>query len=153
VIKILSGFPTIVERASVDEAYIDLTDMVEQRLSIGNAWDIPSSLKSIRSEYLQNNFVIGVESSESWLDCLGSEEMMPLSDAKLAIGAEIVGQIRKAIFDQTGFRCSAGIAHNKVTLTLITLRMGSLFFNFFNHPFSLSDLVEIGSSQISLWNQ
>ena len=33
---------------------------------------------------------------------------------RLAIAASIVEQMRQAVYDVTGFRCSAGIAHNKV---------------------------------------
>jgi len=35
-------------------------------------------------------------------------------DRTLAVGAIIVNELRDSILKQTGFRCSAGIAHNKV---------------------------------------
>lgn len=34
---------------------------------------------------------------------------------RLALGAVIVEEMRAAIFKKTGFKCSAGIAHNKVS--------------------------------------
>lgn len=36
----------------------------------------------------------------------------------MAIGAKIVEEIREAIFKETNYRCSAGIAHNKVLAKL-----------------------------------
>jgi DNA polymerase eta len=35
-------------------------------------------------------------------------------DRALAVGAAIVEELRAAIFEKAGFRCSAGVAHNKV---------------------------------------
>ena len=40
-------------------------------------------------------------------------------DLRLAVAACIVEEMRKAVFDVTGFRCSAGIAHNKVMLRVL----------------------------------
>jgi hypothetical protein len=42
-------------------------------------------------------------------------------DKALAVGAMIVEELRAAIKDQTSFQCSAGVAHNKVLYSLITL--------------------------------
>jgi len=117
VIKILSEFSPTVERASVDEAYIDLTEVVEARMRADSTSTAPldplRAISDIQKESLENNFVLGSESTEEWLQHLLSHEMMPMEEAKLAIGAEIVGNMRRAVFERTGFRCSAGIAHNK----------------------------------------
>ncbi len=119
VIKVLSEFSPTVERASVDEAYIDLTEVVEARLAAGPStsapWDPVRALKAIDKDFLENNFVLGSNSTQEWLEGITCNEMTPIFDAKLAIGAEIVGQMRRAVFEKTGFRCSAGIAHNKVS--------------------------------------
>lgn len=40
------------------------------------------------------------------------------SDLKLLIGASIVAEIRQAVKVQTGYECSAGIAHNKILAKL-----------------------------------
>lgn len=37
-----------------------------------------------------------------------------INNLKLLLGAKIVEEIRQEIFKDTGFRCSAGISHNKV---------------------------------------
>ena len=34
---------------------------------------------------------------------------------RLAVGALIAEEMRAAVYSETGFRCSAGIAHNKVS--------------------------------------
>ena len=52
-------------------------------------------------------------------------------DRLLAAGAAICEEMRKAVLDQTGYRCSAGIAHNKVR----SLVPGGLFRNSLNFSF------------------
>lgn len=42
------------------------------------------------------------------------ENLVDIEAQKLAIAGLIVEEIRADIFDKTGFRCSAGIAENKV---------------------------------------
>lgn len=42
------------------------------------------------------------------------EEDVNIYDRRLAVGAVIAEEMRAAVFSKTGFRCSAGIAHNKV---------------------------------------
>lgn len=124
----LTDFSDCVERASIDEAYIDLTTAVEERLNhfLSAQGDPTASceqsniLKALDKEAFTTNFVMGFESTTSWMDMMTDNEMMmPLDDVKLAIGAEIVGKMREAVFQETGFRCSAGIAHNKVCELII----------------------------------
>ena len=47
----------------------------------------------------------------------GSEERS--IDRSLVIGAAIVEELRAAVYKETGFRCSAGIAHNKAEIYII----------------------------------
>jgi DNA polymerase eta len=116
--QVLSEFSACVERASIDEAYIDLTSKVEEILSSFTEQNMFADevdiIKTLPKESLQTNFVLGQESSDSWLEMITSSELIPTDDLRLAIGAEIVGRMREAVFQKTGFRCSAGIAHNKV---------------------------------------
>ena len=50
-----------------------------------------------------------------WLTKTFDSEETSTADQLLAMAAVIVEEMRAAIFEQTGFRCSAGIAHNKVS--------------------------------------
>ena len=46
---------------------------------------------------------------KAWLDAVGENS----NDARLAMGALLVEEIRADIFDTLGYHCSAGVAHNK----------------------------------------
>ena len=50
----------------------------------------------------------------AWLARVFDEEDVNIYDRRLAVGALIAEEMRAAVFSKTGFRCSAGIAHNKV---------------------------------------
>lgn len=43
------------------------------------------------------------------------------AELQLTVGALIVEEMRAAVEKHTGFRCSAGIAHNKVGISLVSL--------------------------------
>ena len=55
-IEVLSRFSQCVERASIDEAYVDLTDEVNNRLS---------EYAELTEEQLKNTFVVGWEDEDS----------------------------------------------------------------------------------------
>ena len=42
------------------------------------------------------------------------EDDVDVYNKRLAVGAVIAEEMRAAVYSETGFRCSAGIAHNKV---------------------------------------
>ncbi|XP_014662519.1 PREDICTED: DNA polymerase eta-like isoform X2 [Priapulus caudatus] len=150
VIKVLCRFSNCVERASIDEAYIDLTETVHERTQAGT--------DRIKQDMLSNTHVIGFEELNnhevthkgetceegvaepatenhakpkattdeqrklgvsSWLACIyDNDEADGSHDQMLAAAAAIVEEIREAVWKDTGFRCSAGIAHNKVLAKL-----------------------------------
>nr|XP_018913087.1 PREDICTED: DNA polymerase eta-like [Bemisia tabaci] len=119
VIKVFSEMCQCVERASIDEAFIDLTDVVEKRLS-----------QPVSVGQLPNTFVVGFTPSEvndneegkkgvsEWLESLYDSELDDVNTKKLAVGAVVVEEMRAAVYAKTGFRCSAGIAHNKIIAKL-----------------------------------
>ena len=55
------------------------------------------------------------QNTGEWLMKTFDSEETSAADQLLAVAAVIVEEMRAAIFEQTGFRCSAGIAHNKVS--------------------------------------
>ena len=133
------GLKCCVERASIDEAYIDLTEEVEERLRNGFKSD-PSFMKNtIVAEYTgQSDEVVDDEcekqdemtmnnlppsstnlestekSSNSQLLNSWIQNHCDLYNTRLTIGACVVEEMRAAVFRNTSFRCSAGVSHNKV---------------------------------------
>lgn len=104
-----------VERASIDEAYLDLTSVIDKMQqtepSGTNVKDLP------------NTHVVGWNNEndekglDSWFQSLSNEEFNE-RNLKLALAAALVEKMRLAVFEQTGFRCSAGIAANKMLAKL-----------------------------------
>ena len=107
VIEVLLTFKgAVVERASVDEAYLDITSMVQERME--------SSRSRIEEDDIPNTYVVGVEDKDKfgeWLSEAAGDNRT--DDLRLAAGAAIVEEMRKAVYEKTQFRCSAGVAHNK----------------------------------------
>ena len=51
---------------------------------------------------------------KDWLEFISSSENLDsYNDKRLAYAAKIVEKMRRAVLEQTGFNCSAGISHNK----------------------------------------
>ena len=53
--------------------------------------------------------------TSTWLSAIFDDESMDDYNRRLAVGAVIAEEMRAAVYSETGFRCSAGIAHNKVS--------------------------------------
>ena len=106
VIEALLPFRAVVERASVDEAYLDLTQLVIKRKSQAAA--AAASTSDMPNTHLAKVPGDRETSLSQWLVHLQGD------DWSLAQGAVIAEEMRARIFAQTGFRCSAGIARNKV---------------------------------------
>lgn len=89
----------------MDEAYLDVTEAVEKRIF--------HLTKPITPETLKNTFVVGC-STEDFLYNLQENEDLNVADLKLAVGAVIAELLRAEVYNKTGYRCSAGVAHNKI---------------------------------------
>ena len=100
VITALSKFTNWIERASVDEAYIDITDLVRER---GESPTLREEIAEFHVATYKSR-----KGSKKWFD---SE--VSLEDRDLAIGACIGNEMRKHILEETTFHCSAGVARNK----------------------------------------
>ena len=110
VIQILSEFTDIIERASIDEAFLDVSELVAKRIEV---CDLENSItpKSVPNTRVQG--FKGESSEESYLAGWLREEGSK-SELSLAAGAMVANDIRREVFERTGFTCSAGIGHNKV---------------------------------------
>ncbi|XP_055468803.1 DNA polymerase eta isoform X1 [Psammomys obesus] len=127
VMEIMSHF-AVIERASIDEAYIDLTSAVQERLQKFQGQPISADLlPSTYIEGLPRGPAEGAESvqkedvrKQGLLQWLGSLQIDDSTspDLHLTVGAVIVEEMRAAIERKTGFQCSAGISHNKVLAKL-----------------------------------
>uniref|UniRef100_A0AAQ4REZ7 DNA polymerase eta n=1 Tax=Gasterosteus aculeatus aculeatus TaxID=481459 RepID=A0AAQ4REZ7_GASAC len=131
VIEVMSRF-AVIERASIDEAYMDLTAAVQQRLK--NLMDKPIEPHLLRATYIQGFPQTVPEHEASAEDAAsGKEELRsrglqqwlaslpyPLpgeqstAELNLTVGALIIEEMRAAVEKDTGYCCSAGISHNKV---------------------------------------
>lgn len=94
---------------------------------------------SLQPNSLKNTFVVGYDSIAGYIQEIserinrgndsddGSFAHVPeedlkaykKSDIKLLIASSIVSEIRAAVKEQTGYECSAGIAHNKILAKLV----------------------------------
>ncbi|KAI1295621.1 DNA polymerase eta [Halotydeus destructor] len=101
----------VVERASIDEAFLDLTDYV----------------RSVEGEQISVNTIDdvgfeGVEKKEGQSEAEAFREKVNIEhtgnsfsdNMNLLIAAKVVREIRMAIKSATQFTCSAGVSHNKV---------------------------------------
>eukprot|EP00066_Takifugu_rubripes_P012300 XP_011601566.1 PREDICTED: DNA polymerase eta isoform X1 [Takifugu rubripes] len=135
VIEVMSRF-AVIERASIDEAYMDLTAAVQQRLK--NLNDSPIDAHLLKATYIQGYPQTTPERPAAAEDVAFDKEeqrsrgvqqwlaMLPLpavgeqssAELQLTVGALIVEEMRAAVEKHTGFQCSAGISHNKVLAKL-----------------------------------
>ena len=129
IMKVLNGFCTQFQRASIDEAFLDLSQQVTLEM------------QSLRSENIEEpcvdwsdseTFVIGFDQNNlnTLKDVKDVKDAKDLerekqitrgwTDWKLKKACEMTFKIRKAVYDQLGYTCSAGISNNKMLSKLIS---------------------------------
>ena len=106
----MKRFSSIVERASVDEGYLDVTKEVDDwlaecsgapKISIS---DLPNTyVEGMISEHDETGVKTFLESSMVW----------NTNTARMALAAVLCEKIRLTVLDETGYRCSAGISNGK----------------------------------------
>ncbi|XP_053625012.1 DNA polymerase eta [Plodia interpunctella] len=117
VAKVLQKFTSLLERASIDEAYLDITSHVEERLKVVN-------INTVNTDMIPNTYALGYDNVKEFIqdvhNCGSDSIEFDYEHAKrLLVGAVIVSEIRAAVYEETGYRCSAGIAHNKILAKLV----------------------------------
>lgn len=90
VANVLQTFTPNLERASVDEAYMDITHIIDKRIQEGQ--------DRIHPEQLLNTFVVGTTTP----DFLANLSQYNEADFKLALGAVVAEEIRAEVFKLTG---------------------------------------------------
>jgi DNA polymerase eta len=117
VFRVLNANFKLVEKASIDEAYLDLTDDVQQlrtNRTILTVDDFPTTHLAGMTTKSEDE---RIESIRRWLTDHSYDDERQYD---LTLGAYLVEQIRKKIKDETGFFCSAGIARNKVNESVVS---------------------------------
>ncbi|XP_014469097.1 PREDICTED: DNA polymerase eta [Dinoponera quadriceps] len=121
VIEVIRKHCNMIERASVDEAYLDITNIVEKRLDTISSKELISSLANTYivgyTEVGKNNEEERRQGLQTWI-LNSSRELHDTQAQKLAVAGVIVEEIRANIYKETGFRCSAGISQNKILAKL-----------------------------------
>ncbi|XP_043367504.1 DNA polymerase eta isoform X4 [Dermochelys coriacea] len=130
VMKVMSRF-AVIERASIDEAYMDLTTAVQERLK--KMQGQPILAERLPTTYIQGLPNVSTTAAKNKsVDCKEDLrqcglhqwlESLPFGDIscpelQLTVGAVIVEEMRAAVEAVTGLRCSAGISHNKALAKL-----------------------------------
>lgn len=117
VARVLQKFTPLLERASIDEAYLDITAPVVDKLKTFN-------INTVNTDMMPNTFALGYNNVDEFLADVHTCGMDNIDfdyehSKKLLVGAIIVSEIRAAVYEETGYRCSAGIAHNKILAKLV----------------------------------
>lgn len=97
IFEILQSWKCPVEKLGMDENFIDVTNLVQERLKSSDVGNITLS---------------GHLYEEPSMECCGCHN-------RLKIASQIASEVRKKIFDELGFTICAGIAHNKLLAKLI----------------------------------
>ncbi|KAH8325280.1 hypothetical protein KR067_001542 [Drosophila pandora] len=133
VANVLQRFTQLLERASVDEAYLDITDTVNLRIK-----QMESGAFALKPQELVNTYAVGYPDIGDYVNKITNRFSNPYidderfqlsydqndlpavrqSDIRLLIGAAVAGEVRAAVKKETGYECSAGIAHNKILAKL-----------------------------------
>ncbi|KAI3404699.2 eso1 [Candida oxycetoniae] len=131
VLRIIQSKFDLVEKASVDESYIDLgrpvyrlllekfpalkealnkTDNKQQRLP-----SIPSVLPS---DVQWEGYIAESEKEAADLEDIQSPEIKDWDDVILILGSQLLLDLRRTIYDELGYTTSAGLARNKLVAKL-----------------------------------
>ncbi|CAM6096420.1 unnamed protein product [Calypogeia fissa] len=104
VFSIFRRFSDVYEKASIDEAYLDVTAKVEEMINEGRNWD----------HELQRLLANNEQGSPSMVVLDGPLVPFNSYDRRMLAGAIIADQIRACVRNELGYTCSVGIATNKL---------------------------------------
>ncbi|KAJ3096310.1 DNA-directed DNA polymerase eta rad30 [Phlyctochytrium planicorne] len=107
--SIIKKYAKNTQRASIDEAYIDLSEEVNE--------EIERMQDSIPRDD-QDQPEINWDGAGNLYGDAANRSTDGWKDLALRIGADFSSKIRKAIWEELGYTCSSGIAHNKTLAKL-----------------------------------
>ncbi|KAJ3178229.1 DNA-directed DNA polymerase eta rad30 [Gaertneriomyces sp. JEL0708] len=106
IMSVFQRFATSMQKASVDEAYLDVTDNVAEMMLQHEEFD-EDGLPVVRW-----TTELGVAVGQTGDTSTGWE------DLQLMLAARYAQTVRKALMDELGYTCSAGVAHTKMLAKL-----------------------------------
>jgi DNA polymerase eta len=104
IMKLIQSVCPNYQKASIDEAYMDVTDQVNQMI-VDNGWSDKTPL---------------VWNSDTFHAIEKVEQSFGIDDARLILACELSEKVRKLIFDTLGYTASTGVASNKALAKLIS---------------------------------
>ncbi|KAI8826944.1 uncharacterized protein EV422DRAFT_502663 [Fimicolochytrium jonesii] len=109
IMSIFERFCPTYQRASIDEAYLDITDLVNIRIKAQmHNW---SDAEGVNGDVEEGDGPV-----VSWLGAgvlVGEQVAESRGWLWLRIAADVSQEIRKTVYDELQYTCSTGIAHNK----------------------------------------
>lgn len=128
ILKIFSQSCPLIEKASIDEAFLDFSipvrDILISRYS--DLLSTPSNSTNLddflppppQLDWKSTDHNLILDSSSDHTEEVDEMMTTTWTDVALMIGAELMAQCRKAVFDQLGYTCSAGVTTNKMLAKL-----------------------------------
>lgn len=114
VFAILQRFGCVLQRASVDEAFIDAEKTVEAQMESVNLDSVSLDFSDLGAVVCKNTDSLGKLGQSTQL-CLVENTA---ANRRLYLAAQLAKRMRQTIFDELGYTCSAGISHNKTLAKL-----------------------------------
>uniref|UniRef100_A0A1I7U319 DNA polymerase eta n=1 Tax=Caenorhabditis tropicalis TaxID=1561998 RepID=A0A1I7U319_9PELO len=131
VFRVLNNFDSaiVVEKASVDEAFLDLTVYTQQKLDELRENEMIEDFVRTAIDHLPTTYLANGEDCkendhlrERFLSEYISNSQESTENLLLLIAACAVEAIREHIHDETQFYCSAGVGNNKMMAKLVCAR-------------------------------
>ncbi|XJO77982.1 hypothetical protein BDV3_002488 [Batrachochytrium dendrobatidis] len=126
IMDILSKCGSPVKQASIDEAYVDITDYVNKLIESGDWKNIMSEshseCKDLQDEQqVHSDMGPMVRWNKDTCSAMGDlVTSYGIFDLQLYLGSRLSASLRKQIFDELGYTCSTGIAHGKILAKLVS---------------------------------
>ncbi|PJF18930.1 hypothetical protein PSACC_01253 [Paramicrosporidium saccamoebae] len=112
------GAPMVLEKASVDEVFLDVTDVVDMILGRDHGFVIQ------RGRLLTEGAIEAIEWEKHGKPAVPDDPdaVDGITDLRIAIGCQIAQRVREAVYTELQYTVSAGIAVNKTLAKLASAR-------------------------------
>lgn len=118
VMGVLQRRAAICEKASIDEAYVDITQEAERL----RAKTVSAALVAALLDLAQGTRIAGIQgdSSAFWHQAISAAQGGDSGAALWVCAAAVVSEIRTDVWRELGFTCSSGIYSNKLVAKLLS---------------------------------